>query len=516
MAKKVITISSIYEGIQPSLLFGKADQYLAGIAIDPDLPISDASTEFKPAGIIRPAGYAKISSTGLADGPMFILAAPVFSEVYAYDQSGNLLSYDNNNGVLSNETLKRAVSASAGNGLAFYDGYLFYGLNTKIGRYDLSSTFVDDYFGSLGFNLVNNGNLVGSRDGMFYPGHVMHPHVDNKLYILDGQYVHYIKLDASGADAGTAFKVLTLPFGYRAFDIKSYGNNVVIAASTAASANPAISALFFWDTTSPSFNTFVRIPDKICTALVYMNGTLYIWSGASDTVNGYTRFSKYLGGDSIQTIAVIEDSIPPSSGAVVGDGNRLMWGGHCIYPTPAAGVYAYGTKSGLFPAGLHFIARASIAADATNGHVSALATIYQTQRSFPVIAMGSFNTNAGTPAIDTKSTTYQTSVFRSAMFNVGQDFTVSKITLPLAQAMGANMTIVPKLFFDHGSTSQVGTTLNATNYPNSEKIIRLDADNFLGNSSGKINFFLELTISGTALSAVSLPIEIEIDVDEDI
>ena len=516
MAKKVITISSIYEGIQNSLLFGKADQYLAGIAIDPDLPISDSASEFKPAGIIRPAGYAKISGNVLADAPMFLITPPSGSNVYAYDQSGNLISYDNAAGVLRNETLKRAMGSSAGNGIAFYDGYLFYAQNTKIGRYDLVSTFVDDYFGSLGFNLVNNGNLLPSRDGMRYPGHVMHPHVDNKLYILDGQYVHYIKLDASGADIGTSQKVLTLPYGYSAYDIKSYGNNVVIAASTANGLNPGISALFFWDTTSTSFNTFVRIPDKICTALVYMNGTLYIWSGSSDSVNGYTRFSKYLGGDSIQTIAVIEDSIPPSSGAVVGDGNRLMWGGHCIYPTPAAGVYAYGTKSGLFPAGLHFIARTSIAADATNGHVSALCTIYQTQRSFPIFAMGSFNTNANTPAIDIKSTTYQTSVFRTAMFNVGQDFTVSKITLPLVQAMGANMTIVPKLYFDHETSSQAGTTLNDTNYPNSEKIIRLDADNFQGNSSGKINFFLELTISGTALSAVSLPIEIEIDVDEDI
>lgn len=516
---KSISIGSIFEGVSPSLLFSKQDQYLAGIAIDPDLPASDAAADFKTAGIIRPAAYARINGTHVTAAPTFLVAPSTTSIVFCYDFAGNLVSYADSLGTLSSETLQRAVTGSHGNGLETYSQYLFYAQDGDIGRYDLVSTFVDTFWSGLSLGSLTNtgGGLFNRRDSTQYPNHVLHTHIDNKLYILDGQFIHYIKLDSSGSNSGSAYKALTLPYGYNAYDIRSYGNSVVICASTAGSVDtPAVSALFFWDTVSTSFTTFVRIPDKFTTAMLYMNGTLYGWSGSTDSTNGYTRFWKYLGGDSIQTLEIVDDSVPPARGAVVGDGERVMWGGHLVYPEAASVVFAYGTKSGLFPLGLHCIARSSCTTTSSNGHVSALASIYATQKSFPRLAIGAYNSNLTTPRIDILSTSYQRSIWRSQVYNVGQDFTVSKITLPLAQAIAANMTITPVLHFDHDSVQGTGNDINSTNYPNSEKIIRLTSDNFTDVSSGKINFFLELIFTGSALAAVSLPIEIDIELDEEV
>jgi hypothetical protein len=76
------------------------------------------------------------------------------------------------------------------------------------------------------------------------------------------------------------------------------------------------------------------------------------------------------------------------------------------------------------------------------------------------------------------------------------------------------MTIIPVLYFDNEDTNSVGTTINNTNYTNSEKLITLRPENFNGSVHGTGNFFLELQFSGSALVAVELPISIDIDIDE--
>jgi len=522
MAEQRITINSIFGGQSPSFHFSEDDQFLSSIAIDPDVPASDTSTDIKTAGIIRPVGYSEFSSSALDQAPLWITTTPKDSKVWVYCAGGDIVSY---NSSLASEALERAVGSSGGNGFAYYNNYIYYATNTNIGRYGpLSATpaFDDDAWTTspLGSQTaLTDTTYPSSRHSTEYPNHPMHHHLsDNKLYVGDvvnGQGVlHAIKTtkttDEGDTNDGSAFNVLDLPFGYAPFAIESYGLAVVVGASqvnTDTVLRHGQSALFFWDTTSPSFSRVVPLPDPFITALKYNNGVLYGWSG---TLQGGVRFWQYVGGDTIQTIKYIEEGHPPMQGAVDAIGNRIAWGAFTTYPTNSASVFAYGSKSDLFPRGLHNIARSTVTATASNGLVTALKNVQQADYAFPRFIIGA--TDGTNINLDAKGTAYQTSVWRSRVYNIGRNFTVRGIHMRFPIAPSSNMTIVPKLFFDNESTSATGTTINSTNY--TKKYLTLGAANFGNAVSGANNFFIELTFSGTALLPVLLPIEIELDVDQ--
>ena len=515
-----LTISSIFEGQETSSNFAQAGQFLTSIAIDPDAPITDDASYLKPSGLIRPIAYSKFSGAILDQVPLWIITNPKNDTTYVYNNGGDLVTY---NSALANETLLRAVATSTGNGGAYYNNYIYYARNTDVGRYgplDNSPTFTDNFWSTtLGLNALTNTTYPSTRHSVLFPNHVMKVHVDNKLYFADVyngkgilSAIKTTKTTNQGdTNDGSAYNVLDFPFDYLPMCIESYGNNLAIGCSfgTSDTINQGSSALFIWDTISDSFSRIVRIPDQIITALKYQNGILYGWSG---NLSGGTRFWIYLGGDSIQTLKYIPDAIPPLSGAIEADANRIIWGGFTVYPIASASVFAYGSKSDLFPRGLHNIARSTVTATASNGVVTALKNVLQSNKPHPNLVIGA--TDGTNKHLDKRSTTYQTSVFRSRTFEIGRPFTVDRIRIPIVQAITANMTITPKLFFDNETDSQVGTVINNTNYSNSEKFIILGHENFENKTSGSNSFFLEFVISGTALSTISLPIEIELIVDD--
>lgn len=525
MTELEIIIDSIFEGQSASSNFASKGQYLSGIAIDPEAPNSDVATDLKTSGIIRPVAYEKFSGAHLDQAPLWIITNPKNTTSYVYANGGDLVTYDS---ALANEALLRAVGASKGNGVAYYNNYLYYARNADVGRYgplDNSPAFADDFWTStLGLTAPTNTVYPTTRHSIEFPNHVMKAHVDNKLYFTDiynGKGIlSAIKTkkttDQGDTDDGSAFNVLDLPFDFKPICIESYGENLAIGCSFGSSSvvNQGSSMLFIWDTGVSvggvyTFSRMIPIPDQIVTALRYQNGVLYGWSG---NLAGGTRFWVYLGGDTIKTLKYIPDAIPPLPGAIEADANRIMWGGFTVYPIASASVFAYGSKSDLFPRGLHNIARSTVTATASNGVVTALKNVLQNNKPQPNLVIGGsdgVNTN-----LDKRSTTYQTSVFRTRPYQVGSPFTVKRIRIPLAQAVAANMTITPKLYFDNESASQVGTVINSTNYSDSEKFILLGPENFANNAGGSNNFFLELVISGTVLSAVSLPIVVNIEIDE--
>jgi len=516
-----ITINSIFEGLSPSSNFASDGQYLAGIGIDPEAPNTDTSTDLKPSGIIRPVAYEKFSDTKLDQSPLWIITTPKDTTVYVYGNAGDLVTYDVD---LANETSLRAVGASKGNGAAYYNNYLYYSRNADIGRYGpLNDTpgFTDDFWTSnLSLTALTNTTYPTTRHSIEFPNHVMKTHVDNKLYFTDintsGQGIlSAIKTKKTtyqgDTDDGSSYNVIDFPFDYLPMCLESYGENMAVGCSfgTSSAINQGSSALFIWDTISDSFSRLIPVPDQIITAIKYQNGILYGWSG---NLSGGTRFWVYLGGDSIQTLKYIPDMIPPLPGAIEADSNRIMWGGFTVYPIASASVFAYGSKSDLFPRGLHNIAKTTVDATAANGLVTVLKNVLQNNKPHPNLVIGS--TDGTKVQLDKRSTTYQTSTFRSRTFEIGSPFTVKRIRVPLVQAVAANMTITPKLYFDSGTSSQVGTIINNTNYSSSEKFILLGSENFDNNMSASNNFFLEFVISGTSLSAIGLPIVIDIEVED--
>lgn len=131
---------------------------------------------------------------------------------------------------------------------------------------------------------------------------------------------------------------------------------------------------------------------------------------------------------------------------------------------------------------------------------------------FPVYVMG--GRNASTYKLFKKSATYVFNNWRSPVYQIGKKFDVMEITFALMPDMTTNMSIIPVLYFDNESSNSVGNTINPTNYPNSDRLIRLTPKNFANTVQGKNNFFLELQFQGSALAVVELPINIDIEILE--
>lgn len=111
-----------------------------------------------------------------------------------------------------------------------------------------------------------------------------------------------------------------------------------------------------------------------------------------------------------------------------------------------------------------------------------------------------------------KTTTQAFTVWRSPVYNIGKDFDVMSIDFNITGGVTTNQTIIPKLYFDNERDSSVGTVINTTNYPNSDKLIKLTPKDFSNTIHGKHNFFLEFQFTGTALAVVSMPIKIETEI----
>ena len=136
---------------------------------------------------------------------------------------------------------------------------------------------------------------------------------------------------------------------------------------------------------------------------------------------------------------------------------------------------------------------------------------------FPTYIIG--GRNASTFKLFKKSTTYVFNNWRSPVYQIGKNFDVMEITLPISPDLTTNMSIIPVLYFDNEDSNSVGATINLTNYPvdlagNGQRLIKLTSKNFANTTHGKNNFFLELQFQGSALAVVGLPIEILLEVEE--
>jgi len=531
MALKRIEIRSIAGGKSASQYFYSQGQILDSVGIDPDLPVSDAAGDVDACLLIRPTSYAAFSSTPVDANPYWLLTNPKDTKLYAYLNSGKLVSYSSSFG---SETTVGTPSSSSGNGAAYYNNFLYLFTNTDVARYGplnnspslASSVWTGATLGSL--TALTNTTYPSIRGSGVIPNHPAHVHSDNKLYFGDFKngfgMIHYIKTtkttDEGDTNDASAYNVLDLPFGFMPTDIESYGTNLVISAiqTSDSTVNQGKAALFFWDTISASFYNIVWLPDTLVTALLNVNGELYIWS-APGFSKGY-RLSTYNGAYGINNRYISSQGSPPLAGAVDSYGSRILWGSHqqirtttAASPEYYASVMALGSKNPSTPMGLHSIAKAPVTATATDGYVTALKIVEQDSVAIPKVIMG--YRSASAIGIAKRSTTYGTSIFRSQLINVGQKFRVKRIRIPLAQAIATNIVITPTIFVDDFSASFDDTNsgfsvINSTNFTNSERYVVFDVD-----AVGDLNFCLELRASGSALSTIQFPIRIFIELEGD-
>lgn len=527
---KRITIDSIFGGHQATQYFGGKGEFLTSIGIDPDLPISDSAGSGSPAniktsGLIRPSVYTKFSSTGLSAAPKWILTAPELTNVYAYAADGELISYSS---ALGSESVIGTATSGTGNGAAHYNNYIYLATPTQIFRYGpldgspaLSNALIANTELLDGWDAGSDTVLVDtsypSFNSVSYPNHPMHSHVDNKLYVgdfKDGRgLIHFIKTTGTSpvgaTNDGSTYNALDLPFGFKPYDIESYGTDLVILATptTDTGLRQGDAELFFWDTTADSFYRRVKVGDVLGTALLNKNGELFVWYG--NGTNGYT-IGRYVGGETVEALAFFEEGYPPFAGAVDAYGNRVAWGAYLTYPSTAACVMSMGYKSPRLPRfAIHNIVRSTAGTNAPV--ISALKGVQQASGALPRFAVGWRNATAY--GIDRlASDTTLDSTWRSEVFSIGQPFQINQISLPLAGAVAANVSITPKVYRDDESASTTLRAINNTNYTDSERRIVYNQTQI--GVTGKNNFFLELNFAGSAVLPVSFPIVIDIELLE--
>ena len=523
MSIQTIQVTSVMNGISPLQYFAPISRvgkplpsYHASIGIDPDLPISDSDKRL--SGFIRPTAMQKFSGSVLLAPVTWIVTNPKDANAYAYDTSGNVYSIDSSLTVTQMNG-GSPLTNGGGNGAEYYDNGILFATTTDIARYGSlngSPTFNGSYWTStLGKTALTN-TTYPTVNGIQIPNHPIFRHPTSGVAFIgdvsgDLGCIHQIKTTKGtvegDTDNGSAFKALSLQYGYFPTAIEAFGSDLAIAAieGTSTVTKQKRATLYFWDMTSTSFSKVIQVefPDPLITAMKNVNGVLYVWSG---NANGGVRLSQFVGGYSYEEVWFSEDGYPPLQGAVDAEMNRIVWGTQVTYPESAVTVFAKGSRSQAVGGGVHNILKTTSAG--TNGTVTAVKYLQNTALNLrqPVVAWKDDTTQG----FDKSSTTYATSVWRSEVYRIGQPFTVKSIRLPMAQAIGANHSATVKVYVDNASSNTTVATINNTNYPNGERNVKI-----YNPVSGYHDFFIEFRTTGTALMTVALPIEIKIEIGQD-
>ena len=527
---QIIRIESILGGQSSNSNFLSNNQFRTGQGINPTLPKGDSSSspfDILSSGLIRPTGVTSVASPSNtvlwmvsdiknANGAIFMYGA--LGSVYALDAALNIF--------YTNDDLNDGGNAH-GNGMAYYDNYIYYSRDTTVARYGpltsgtLNGSFTDDYWVStLGLPALQNNYPTEAYDASYplypisaspyndysYPSHVLHRHSDGRLYIADivdnKGTIHYIQTTKNTVEgdtnAGSTYNKVQVGYGLYPSAMESYGSQLAIAffESRNAEVKGANAKVAFWDTSSQTVNqiSWAEFPDAFISAIKNVNGVLYFFS-TNIYKNGY-RITRYVGGNTFQDVYVSPDGICPPSGAVITDGNNLYYGGASQIPVPAANVYMYDTQNdAVFP----IIAPAADVA--TDPQVTSM--IFATG---PGTRQGIVSATS-TPGIFKESVDYGTvdQYFWSKTYNLGGKFKIKKITIPLAQTISSGMEFKVSIYTDDGAgTKHSLVTVNNTTYPGAN-FVELRPE----NATGKYNFWLEFLFTGTILCTVALPITIE-------
>lgn len=479
---------------------------------------SGSGSSFSTDGFEIGRDYDGAFGSILTDDVAVLNRALSIAEIQSIYQAGaKFLSYSS---ALGSETVVASPASATGNGLAYYNNYIYIATNTDIARYGplngtpayTASVWTGATLGSL---TALTNTTYGFQSSYAFPNHPMVVHGDGALYVCDyingAGKIHRVKTTKTTFEGDTnnvsAYGALTLPFGFLPTDIQSYGTDLVILAvqTTDTVINQGRAAMFFWDA---SATTFYRgplyLPDSLATALEIMNGYLYIWSG---NASGGVRLSKYIGGDSIQEILFQEEGTPPPPGATSVYGNRIYWGNHITYPADVLGVFSWGSKTERLPAGLHCVARANNTTT-TMPAITALVPAEQANGSRNRLLIA-WRDSAGYGISKLSTTGTHIAVWRSEIVNVGGKFKIEEIRIPLGAAVTTNMSIIPKVLIDDASTTVTLPTISTTLYDGARKVEYYSLE--LNECLGQNNFMLELNWSGTAALPVTTPIVIIYD-----
>lgn len=532
-----IQINSILGGHAPTTNFAGDGQFRASLGIDPAQPIDDNDTAYSTiaSGVIRPTACEKFSSTTITSAPLWIRSNPKNALVYVYDANGSAYTIDPTMTTVTALADRGLLTNSLGNGCEYYDNYMYFFKNTDVLRYgplngtpsfgtDANASYWVSTLGKVA--LQNTTYPTTFKNQIRIPNHPACRHSDGALYFGDvvGNVgtIHFIKTKYTTVEGdtndGSTYNALDVGYGLYPTAIESYGTDLAIAfyEGSAGNLRQPRGKIAFWDTTSasPTKIVWVEFPDTLITAMKNVNGILYVVSG--NVNNQGFRVTQFMGGYQFQEVFYSETGEPCLQGAIDGILNRVIIGSHTSVPESSGCVYATGLQKSALGTGMFNIMGCTGQTSSTC--VTSLLYADNSEFGFYTPITGWTQAGEGSTGVshglDKQDSLYNyaPSVWWSQMYRVGKHFKVTKLRIPLCQAVTTNMAVVPKIYTDDGNgTTYTLTTINNTNYPNSERYITYN----LENVSARNNFWLELRFSGSNLLTVGLPITIDIELTDE-
>lgn len=534
-----IRIDSILGGHAPTTHFAAADQFRASYGIDPSTPIDGTTGSIygiRASGLLTPT-MAKTLNGTTQKLPLYISGARGSTTVYIYDAQGS--AYTRLEGSSSYTAMSDdGALTNGGHGMTYYDNYMYFATATDITRFgplNGATGFVKNYWTS-GLSLTALTNIkypyhtCGSGVWTNLPQHYLHRHSDGRLYIADvvdnKGTIHYIETTKTTIEGdtnnGSTYNILQVGYGLIPICMESYGSDLAIAFyerdGTSASgfhtcrSKTTRAKIAFWDTTSAKVNkiTWVEYPDSLITAMKNVNGVLYVFSTIADFSTGF-RVTRFIGGYTFEEVWSAEDGLSPWPGAIDGTSDRLLFGSQVLIPETRACVFSLGLNKGGLSNGIFipFAAPVSDNVSITALTLSGEGTVPSLYKDYPMIGWSNAAATHGLGSYLVGNISAK-SMWWSQTYRIGQPFKITKIRIPLGKKVAADMTIIPKIYTDDGvGTIYTLTTINNTNYSNSELNIVQRNDSSGNPILGQHNFWLELAWSGSEQVAVNLPISIE-------
>lgn len=520
MPNIIVKQESISGGISPTY-FGdtKRGQYRIGLGIDPDLEmLSGTSTAaYKMSNCVMASGYTKFTSTEVDSYPIWIGAPSVpggTAYVYMVLANGKLLRYSS---ILGSVSTIGTVTGGVANGVEIYNDYLYITTGDDVSRYgplSSSPTLTNSVWtgATLGSQTALTNTTYPTINGAPIPKHWMYSHAaDGQLYFLDyksGQgMIHSIRTDSSGTNDGSAYNVLDLPFGYFPVAIAGYGTNIAVTAfkTSDTTLRQGNAALFLWDTISESFYQEVSLPDVFATALLNVNGRLYVFTGSSTAC----RVSVYDGGNTVTQVMFFDDGISVLPGAVASYGDRLYFGARTAYSGDNfyGTVLSYGSKQNEVQPVFHCPVKISAAANSSLV-CTAVQMVQQNSGSVPRVVAGWGNGSSYGADKLGFDYTGNSAYFRTDIFEVGRRFKVKSVRFNTTYELATNTReLIVNVLTDNET---VGTSLNGRTGGSSIVYKRPELQ-IIGNK----NVAIEFQFLGNSQFGIQLPIEIELEVYDD-
>jgi len=225
--------------------------------------------------------------------------------------------------------------------------YLFYSYNDNtdggVGRYDLSSTFDDDYVDAAATN-----GAVMDKD---YP-HPMIVGSDNILYVGDGKDLASLQGTTSAGIWNAS--ALDLPNDYIITSFAKSSNYLVIYAYKGSGVSGSAflrseATAFFWDYVSDSFTYSVELPGNYVNGGFVLNGVpgCFVQGQAADSLS--SRQSKILlvSSEGVQLLTDFNGNIPGHGGVEI-SGSSIMFNTN-------GDIYRFGSPYSNYEPSLNFI-----------------------------------------------------------------------------------------------------------------------------------------------------------------